>query len=104
MSRAIAAAVFIIGLAAAAAAAWAQAPSPAPSAPAVIQRDCAGCHDLGMAAGRGRTAQEWSDVVDRMVDHGLAESDAELTAVKAYLAKALPPGVQGVPKELQAAS
>lgn len=104
MSRAIAA-VFAIGLAAAAAAAWAQQPpSLSLSAPAVIQRDCSGCHDLGMAAGRGRTAQEWSDVIDRMVDHGLAESDAELAAVKAYLAKALPPRAQGVPKELQAAS
>lgn len=102
MFRAIAAAVVVIG-SAAAAAAWAQqTPSPAPvSAPAVILRDCIGCHDIGTAAGKGRTPQEWSDVVDRMVDHGLAESDAELSAVKAYLAKALPPGAQGVPKELQ---
>lgn len=90
------------GLFAATAFAAAAPPSAAPSAPAVILRDCVGCHDLTTAAGRGHTPQEWSDIVDRMVDHGLSESDAELAAVKAYLAKALPPGAQGAPKELQA--
>lgn len=104
MPRAIAAAIVVIGLAAAATAFAQQSPSPPTiSAPAVIQRDCVGCHDIGMAAGKGRTPQDWSDVVDRMVDHGLMESDAELAAVKAYLAKALPPGAEGPPKELQAA-
>jgi len=91
----------IIGVAATTAA-WAQQPpSPAPSPLAVIQRTCVGCHDIGIAAGKGRSAQEWSDVIDRMVDHGLDVSDAELAAVKAYLAKALPPGVEGPPKELR---
>ena len=101
MIRTIACILVLVGLSATALAANAPA-GPAMSAPAVIQRDCTGCHDLTTAAGRGRTPQDWSDVVDRMVDHGLSESDAELAAVKTYLAKALPPGAEGAPKELQA--
>lgn len=99
MSRAIAVAIFAIGLAAAAAA-GAQQPSSPASAPAIVQRACVGCHDIGIAAGKGRTPQEWSDTIDRMVDHGLDVSDAELAAVKTYLAKALPPGTLGPPKDL----
>lgn len=84
------------------AAAWA-ADSP-PSAPTVILRACVGCHDLSIAAGRGRSAAEWSDVIDRMTDRGVDANETELAAVKAYLAKALPPGAEGAPKELQPTS
>jgi hypothetical protein len=96
------AAVVIAFVLTAAAAASAQQTSPAPSAPAVIQRACVGCHELTIAAGMGRTAQEWSDVIDRMTDRGVDANDTELAAVKTYLAKALPPGVQGPPKDLLA--
>ena len=103
MSR-IVVAIFVTALSAGSVAAgWAQQPpSPSPSAPAVIQRACVGCHDLSIAAGRGRTPAEWSDVIDRMTDRGVDASESELAAVKAYLAKALPPGAEGPPKELQA--
>jgi mono/diheme cytochrome c family protein len=97
MSRFIAAAIAVIGVASAAAATAQQPPSPAP---AVIQRACVGCHDLAVAAGKGRTPQEWSDTIDRMTDRGVDASDAEIAAVKAYLAKTLPPGTEGPPKEL----
>ena len=100
MFRAAAAAFIVLGSAAAAASAQ-PAPSPAPSAPAVIQRACVGCHELAVAAGKGRSPQDWSDTIDRMTDRGVDASDAELAAVKAYLAKALPPGTQGPPKALQ---
>ena len=67
-----------------------------------LQPDSADMHfNLGLAY-EGRTPQEWSDTIDRMVDRGVDASDAELSAVKAYLAKALPPGTQGPPKELRA--
>ena len=101
MSRAVVA-VIATGFAAAAATAFAQqAPSPAPSAPAVIQRACVGCHDMATAAGKGRSPQDWSDTIDRMADRGVDASETELASVKAYLAKALPPGTQGPPKELR---
>lgn len=102
MPRAVAVAAAVIGLAAAAAAA-AQPPSAQALAPKVIQRACVGCHELGVAAGKGRTPQEWSDTIDRMVDRGVDASDAEIAAVKAYLAKTLPPGTDGPPKEMLAA-
>jgi hypothetical protein len=97
--RTIGSVVIALGVATTAAA---QPPSPAPSAPAVIQRACLGCHELSVAAGKGRTPQEWADTIDRMTDRGVDATDVELAAVKAYLAKALPPGTQGPPKELQA--
>jgi hypothetical protein len=99
MSR-VAAAIVVIAIAAAAAASAQQPPSPAPSAPAVIRRACVGCHELAVAAGKGRTPQEWSETIDRMTDRGVDASDAEIASVKAYLAKALPPGTEGPPKEL----
>jgi hypothetical protein len=99
MSRVVAA-IAVIGSAAAAAASAQPPPSPAPSAPAVIQRACVGCHDLAVAAGKGRTPQEWSDTIDRMTDRGVDASDAEIAAVKAYLVKALPPGTEGPPGDL----
>lgn len=86
-----------------AAAALAADPAPPAAAATVVQRACVGCHDLATAAGKGRTPQEWSDVIDRMTDRGVDASDSELAAVKAYLAEALPPGAQGVPKDLQPA-
>ena len=73
------AALFAVGAALAAD----PAPPAAGAVPGVIQRACVGCHDLATAAGKGRTPQEWSDVIDRMTDRGVDASDAELAAVKA---------------------
>ena len=58
---------------------------------ALLQADCTSCHDLGPINAHGRTPQEWSDLVDRMVTYGASGSDADLAAIKAYLAKTLPP-------------
>jgi hypothetical protein len=101
MSRAIVAVVIAVTFAAAATAAAQQTPAPASSAPAVIQRACVGCHEIAVAAGKGRTPQEWSDTIDRMTDRGVDASDSEIAAVKAYLIKTLPPGKEGPPEEMQ---
>ena len=90
-----------------AAGAHAQAPTPAPNshaapgaaaAPAgsadgqaLLQADCTSCHDLGPINAHGRSPQEWSDLVDRMVTYGASGSDSDLAAIKAYLAQTLPP-------------
>ncbi len=100
MPRIILVTLLLGGLFAAEAAAAADPAPPAP-VPAVIRRACIGCHDLATAAGKGRTPEEWSEVIDRMADRGVDASDAELAAVKTYLAKALPPGAEGAPKDLQ---
>jgi mono/diheme cytochrome c family protein len=57
---------------------------------ALVEHDCVGCHDLGVITSTGRSAKNWSDVVDRMADRGIEASDAELDQIKAYLAKTQP--------------
>ena len=58
---------------------------------ALLQADCTSCHDLGPVNAHGRSPQEWSDLVDRMVTYGASGSDSDLAAIKAYLAQTLPP-------------
>lgn len=79
------------------------APTPAP-APAfaqdqdmvgLVQRDCVGCHAIETVTGKGRTPDEWQEVIARMVDHGMSASDVELAQIKTYLAKTLPPPKAG---------
>ncbi len=78
--------------------AFAPAPSPAPAdAGALVQRACVGCHALEVITGQGRSAQDWSDVVDRMADRGVDASDAELAQIKAYLAKTYPAAAPAAP-------
>jgi mono/diheme cytochrome c family protein len=95
--------------AAAAPGAAAPAATPATAAPAaaaapgsadgqaLLQADCTSCHDLGPVNAHGRTPQEWSDLVDRMVTYGASGSDSDLAAIKAYLAKTLPPSDSAPP-------
>lgn len=61
---------------------------------ALVQRVCVGCHAWETVTAQGHTAQEWGELVDRMVDHGASASDAELAEIKAYLARTLPPAAQ----------
>jgi mono/diheme cytochrome c family protein len=64
---------------------------PVPDGAALVQRACVGCHAIETITGKGHTAQEWSDIVDRMADRGVDATDAELLQIKAYLARTLPP-------------
>jgi mono/diheme cytochrome c family protein len=63
----------------------------APDPAALVQRACVGCHALEVVTGQGRTAKEWSDIVDIMADRGVDATPAELDQIKAYLAKTAPP-------------
>ena len=73
----------------------ADAPSPAlADTIALVQRACVGCHAIEVVNGKGRSAQDWSDVIDRMTDRGVDATDAELAQIKAYLAKTYPPPAQ----------
>jgi hypothetical protein len=99
-----------------AAVAHAQTPAPTtpgasttPAAPAgsvdgqaLLQADCTSCHDLGPVNAHGRSPQEWSDLVDRMVTYGASGSDSDLAAIKDYLAKTLPPSDAAPPAPPQA--
>lgn len=61
-----------------------------PSMVALVQQDCVGCHAIETVTGKGRTPEEWQEVIDRMVDHGMNASEVDLAQIKTYLAKTLP--------------
>ena len=55
-----------------------------PSKAALVEA-CTQCHDLGTVTAQRRGADEWVDVVDRMVGFGASLSDARKTEILAYL-------------------
>jgi hypothetical protein len=68
----------------------AQVPSPDPSL-ALFTRVCTGCHAPDRILAIGRTPEQWSDEVAKMVDKGAMATDAEQAQITAYLAKTVPP-------------
>jgi len=75
---------------AAAGAAWAQGPSPAlkPGEGAqTVQAVCTRCHTIGVVIAHPHGADEWNDIIGKMIDKGLVASDDQLDQIAAYLAK-----------------
>jgi len=56
-----------------------------------VQRVCSSCHAIGIVTARGRTEDDWAEVIGRMIGHGLEASDDDLQTVHAYLSRELPP-------------
>jgi cytochrome c oxidase cbb3-type subunit III len=71
--------------------AWAQHLPDAPGK-AAVQKVCSGCHGMNMITGRGRTRDQWTQVVTSMVARGAKGSDSELAQVVDYLAQTFPTG------------
>jgi len=81
----------------------AQGPRPAPPKPVarplpdglgkdIVQRVCgATCHGPEIITGRGRTREDWSNVVNGMVARGAKASASEFSDIVEYLGKNLPP-------------
>src|SRR3954471_24900731 len=71
----------------------AQTPAQFPDAPGkdVVQRVCASCHGAEVTLAKGRTRQQWSEVIVSMVSRGAKGSEQELAQVLDYLTKVLPP-------------
>lgn len=57
----------------------------------VTQRVCTACHAIGMVTAKGRTSQEWAEIIGRMQGLGLEASDDDLYAIHDYLSRELPP-------------
>jgi cytochrome c oxidase cbb3-type subunit III len=72
-------------------AAWGQQLPDAPGK-AAVQKVCSGCHGMNMVTGRGRTRDQWAQVVASMVARGAKGSEAELSQVVEYLSQNFPPG------------
>jgi mono/diheme cytochrome c family protein len=93
MRRTLGVSVFI-------AAAWfsaaqAQAPAAAASdgefveAPekAVVQKSCTGCHVAGQVTSQRKSADQWTETVEKMISYGAKVSDAEFATIVSYLSK-----------------
>jgi hypothetical protein len=71
----------------------AHADSPAPKAfPAAPEHDlvvrvCSGCHVPEMVTAKRHTADEWDEIIGKMVDHGARASEAEQDEILAYLVR-----------------
>lgn len=59
---------------------------PAPEHDLVV-RVCSGCHVPEMITARRHTAEEWDDIIARMVDHGAKADDAQQEQILAYLVR-----------------
>jgi mono/diheme cytochrome c family protein len=75
-----------------ASAAWLNAQQ-LPAAPGreTVQKLCGTCHSAAIVAGRGRTHDEWSEVVTSMISRGAKGTQAEFAQVIDYLSRNLPP-------------
>ena len=64
-----------------------------PEAPAkaVILRACTGCHQPTVIVAKSHTADEWDEIVGKMIGRGAELTDAEQDQIIAYLAKNFAP-------------
>ena len=70
------------------------AQSPAlPDAPGrdTVQRVCGACHPATVILGKGRTREEWNQVIANMIGRGAKGTSGDFAAVTDYLAKNLSP-------------
>jgi predicted secreted protein len=52
---------------------------------ALVQEHCSSCHSLDQVTTATKTADEWSETMDRMVDHGMQISPEDSQKITAYL-------------------
>ena len=64
----------------------------------VVVQVCQGCHGPEVIAAKGRSRDDWSIVVERMVQVGASASDENLQAIVEYLAQNYPVGDGSRPK------
>ena len=60
-----------------------------PEAPqrALVVRACAACHAPEQVVAKRHTAQEWDDIIARMVDRGAVANDEEQQQILEYLVR-----------------
>jgi mono/diheme cytochrome c family protein len=72
------------------------APSAAPPKPqplttksdadfALVQEHCSACHSVDQVTSASKSADEWSETMDRMVDHGMQISPEDSQRITTYL-------------------
>lgn len=58
-----------------------------PAGGRLVSERCSACHSLEIAMSGPRTAGQWQEVLQAMVDHGLVATDEELRLMHSYLAE-----------------
>jgi hypothetical protein len=53
----------------------------------LVARVCTGCHVPEMLVSKRHTADEWDDIIARMVDHGAQATDAQQEQILSYLVR-----------------
>jgi len=54
---------------------------------ALVSQKCSECHSADVVMGKKLTESQWSDLVLRMVGHGLKVTDSEKAAIITYLSE-----------------
>jgi hypothetical protein len=54
---------------------------------ALVVRACTGCHPAEIIAQKHRSADEWDDLIAKMVDRGAAANEQEQQQILEYLVK-----------------
>jgi len=57
-------------------------------AEAVLTSTCTACHDLGVLVSRPRAAEEWPEILRRMIGNGANLSENDFKLLSDYLARA----------------
>lgn len=62
-----------------------QSPAKASADLALLQEHCAACHTIDTVTAQNKTADEWAETMDRMIDHGLQISPEDNKKVTDFL-------------------
>lgn len=53
----------------------------------LLSQRCTRCHDISVVKARRASAQEWHEIIERMLTNGAQVSDEEIETIVGYLAK-----------------
>jgi mono/diheme cytochrome c family protein len=52
---------------------------------ALLQEHCSSCHTVDQVTARNKTADEWAETMDRMIDHGMQLSPEDNKRIQEFL-------------------
>jgi hypothetical protein len=80
-------AISVVWVLCAGAGSYAQAPFPEDTQRELVVRVCSACHPPEVVVARRRTAEEWDEIVLRMIDRGAEATEEEQRQIVAYFAR-----------------
>ena len=52
---------------------------------ALLQEHCSSCHTVDQVTARNKTADEWAETMDRMIDHGMQMTPEDNKRIRDFL-------------------